>query len=485
MRKRFEPQPEIGQTPIECIKIPTRSRDEIPAVLRALQHIYKTPELNEKVFKILEKKIGEKKTGRPGMNYWEILVLGVVRLALDANYDKLEHVANYDSLVRSMLGISNTNFFGEGKQYPYQTIRDNVSLLDEKTIDKINELVVKAGHSFKKKDELSVKMDSYVLESNVHFPTDINLLWDAARKCMSIIKNIQKESKTVINGWRKLDYWNKRTKNAYIVVSRIHSRGGKNKEFRLYESAGNYLDIAEIILEKINSTKPQILEISSSSLYGKIAYINLLYFIEMLDKHIDLLKRRVIKGEKIPQSEKIFSLFEPYTEWINKGKSGNRVELGLKIAIATDQYGFILNHKVMEKEQDAKITVPFSSKLLKSWEINSISFDKGFWSKDNFEKLKDKVENLVMPKKGKRNKEEKQRESSNNFKSLKNRHAAIESDINSLEHHGLNRCPDRGIKSFKKYTSLGILSFNLHRLGNMLIAEDRKQEQKKQKKKAA
>ncbi len=106
MRKRFEVQYELGTTPIEEIKIPIKSRDELPPVLLALQHIFVSAELNRKIFNILEKRIEIKRTGKPGMSLWEIFVLGVVRLTLDANYDRLEHIANYDMIVRDLLGIS-------------------------------------------------------------------------------------------------------------------------------------------------------------------------------------------------------------------------------------------------------------------------------------------------------------------------------------------------------------------------------------------
>jgi hypothetical protein len=78
MRKKFDIQYELGCQPIERINIPFKSRDELPAVLRALQYIYVTPELNKRIFALLEEKIfsrtGESRTGRPGMHLWEILV---------------------------------------------------------------------------------------------------------------------------------------------------------------------------------------------------------------------------------------------------------------------------------------------------------------------------------------------------------------------------------------------------------------------------
>jgi hypothetical protein len=108
-----------------------------------------TPEINEKIFKILESKIKIKKKGRTGTTLWEILVLAVVRLTLDANYDRLEDMANHHKLVRDLLGVNTFN--GPGKRYPLQTIKDNVSLLDEQVIEEINEIVVKSGHSLLKK----------------------------------------------------------------------------------------------------------------------------------------------------------------------------------------------------------------------------------------------------------------------------------------------------------------------------------------------
>jgi transposase, IS5 family len=102
-RKLFQIQ--LGQTTIEKIQIPLKSRDEMPPILAGLQWIFLTPEVNEAVFQVLEKKLqgGKKQTGRPGMDLWHILVLGVTRLGLDCDFDRLEYHANFDSLLREIL----------------------------------------------------------------------------------------------------------------------------------------------------------------------------------------------------------------------------------------------------------------------------------------------------------------------------------------------------------------------------------------------
>lgn len=94
MRKSFGVQLSLGAVPIEKVEIPTKSRDEMPPVLAALQWIFVTPEVSQEVFGVLEKSIAasSKSTGRPGMDLWHILVLGVIRMTLDANYDRLHYV---------------------------------------------------------------------------------------------------------------------------------------------------------------------------------------------------------------------------------------------------------------------------------------------------------------------------------------------------------------------------------------------------------
>ena len=151
MRKKIEPQKKLGAISIAEVKLPLKSRDELPPILKALQHIYATPELKEEVFRILEEKVmrGKKKTGRYGMELWHILVLSVVRTGLDANYDRLEDFANHHSLIRKIMGVETG--FAEGKVFSIQSIKDNVSLLDGETINRINDVVLKAGHQLVKK----------------------------------------------------------------------------------------------------------------------------------------------------------------------------------------------------------------------------------------------------------------------------------------------------------------------------------------------
>ena len=200
---------------------------------------------------------------------------------------------------------------------------------------------------------------------------------------------------------------------------------------------------------------------------------NLFRYMEFLNKFIDLLDRRILQGEQIPHEEKIFSIFEEYTELIKKGKLHPNVELGKKVAITTDQFNLIVDYRIMEHESDSEIVIPLADKILRLFPVHSWSFDKGFYNQESKELLKLFIPKPVMPKKGKLNLLEKEEESQCHFIKTKNQHSAIESNINELEHRGLDRCPDRGYHHFCRYVGLGVCAYNLRRIGGHLMEQDR------------
>ncbi len=199
MRKAFDSQMKLGEVDIAGIQLDLRSRDEIPKLLMGLQAIYSNKEIREKVFAVLEKALPKtsKKTGRPGMELWKILVLGTLRLNCNWDFDKVKEMADNHSTLREMLGHAK---WIDDKKYPLQTLKDNISLFTPETLDAVNTIVVEYGHILLKKTEkLNCRCDSFVVESNVHYPTDINLLFDSVRKTVELISNVCKDLN--ISGW--------------------------------------------------------------------------------------------------------------------------------------------------------------------------------------------------------------------------------------------------------------------------------------------
>ena len=479
MRHPFQAQPDLQITPIEKIRLPLKSRDELPPILAGLQWIWSHPTLKAEIFALLEAKIlaGKQATGRTGMDLWQILVLGVVRLGLDADWDRLEDLANHHLLVRQMLGVPTMPWGEDAKVFGHQTLRDNVALLDDELLQQINAAIAAAGREvFAKKAgapgaALEVKVDSYVLETDVHFPTDLNLLWDAGRKCVDLIEGYHAAGYE-LPGWRKAKAWRRQLKNLQRSTSQIVYRGGPNKEARVKQAVREYLVVGRALEVKVRASLMELCDLSVAA----TRWEQLAYFHAMLAKHLGLVARRLLHGETIPAHEKVFSLFEPHTEWIQKGKQRPNVELGHKLLLATDQQQLIQDYAVLLGEAEVDQSIPVTDRLLGRYgagSVASISFDKGFTRTADRELLSLYVPEVVMPKRGKKNAAETERESEKKFVALRKQHSAVESEINSLEHHGLNRCLDVGIKGCQRYVGYGVMSYNLHVIGRELLARQR------------
>ena len=480
MRKRFEQQLAIGGLLIEETPIPIAKRNgALPALFASLKQIYCDSKWNKRVFDIIEAKMPStnKNTGRPGLNLWQIFVLAQVRLCQNISYDELHFMTNSNTLLRQLLGIETKSGF-DRVNIGYQRIIDNVGLLNDEMVKELNNLIVEIGHDvFKKKDDTAsrLKTDSFVVESNVHFPTDYNLLWDSARKCIDTIVRLEKEG--ILEGWRKKNNWRAELKNKMRVLGRATASGGKTKQDRLKSAAEKYLTKAKAFYNKVEES---INDISVADAKAMALIIQLEEYKALLEKHIDLTERRILKGEKIPHDEKLFSIFEQYTEWINKGKMRPNVELGKKVGITTDEYNLIVDYEIMENQSDSEIVEFLTQRILAKFKVASWSFDKGYWSKDNKALLSAQIETVVLPKKGKRNASETDEERQPLFKKLRNKHSAVESNINELENRGLNRCPDKGYPNFKRYVGLAVCAYNLKKIGAQLLELERQRLKKEQ-----
>jgi hypothetical protein len=377
-----------------------------------------------------------------------------------------------------MLGVPPTPWGVDAKVFSRQTLRDNVALLDDALLREINARVAAAGREvFAKKGgaplaALAIKVDTYVLETDVHFPTDLNLLWDAARKCVDLMEKYRDQFHYALNGWRKSRDWQRRLKALERAASHAVYRGGVNQETRVRHAVRDYLAAASDLSTKVNTS---LLELCGQPVEAA-HWEALAYFHGMLDKHRDLIARRLLKEETIPAAEKIFSLFEPHTEWIAKGKHRPNVELGHRLLIATDQHQLIQDYDVPVGGADVDQSVPVADRLLGRYgagSLASLSFDKGFTRAEDRDLLSLYVPTVVMPKRGKKTATETEAERRPLFVALRRQHSAVESEINSLEHHGLNRCLDVGLTGYRRYVGYGVLSYNLHVIGRERLARER------------
>ena len=128
MRKVIDLRRPLGSVPIEDIKLNAKCRDDVPAILIGLQAIYKDKATREELFRLLDAHVlpdRRRDTGRPGMDFWSIVVMGVLKQGLNCDYDRLQDLANEHGSIRKMLGHADF----DDSTYELQTIRDNVELM--------------------------------------------------------------------------------------------------------------------------------------------------------------------------------------------------------------------------------------------------------------------------------------------------------------------------------------------------------------------
>jgi hypothetical protein len=397
------------------------------------------------------------------MTLWSILVLGTLRLNCNWDYDKVQEIANNHRTLRQMLGHG---ILDSGKRYPRQTLCDNVRWFTPEVLGAINRIVVEAGHAqlaITPEEKLHGRCDSFVVETDVHFPTDINLLWDAMRKALELGREIA--SAYCIEGWRQTGHNLRSVKNLYRQVQKLREKDTDSAECKA--ATERYVKMAEELFARIHNSLG--LHKASRGNAFEMRAEDVLYYVEHGERLANQIRRRCLLGEKIAHEEKIFSLFEPYTEWISKGKAGVPQELGLRVGIIECESGFILHHRVMEKETDDQSAIPFIQETRKLFpQLSGCSFDKGYHSPENQQALARLLDALVLPRKGKLDSWELKIEKAEGFVEKRRRHSAVESAINALENHSLDRCLDFGLDGFKRYVALAVVARNIQLLGRNL-----------------
>ena len=304
------------------------------------------------------------------------------------------------------------------------------------------------------------------------------------RKVITLVARVCEE--LGLSGWRQSKHNTRKLKKLYRHAQQLkRSRAGtaeraQERERRIKEAHRLYIDEAEGYVKKARATIRGLVGIVANMRWLASIY-EIENYLRHAERQIDQIRRRVLEGETIPHEEKIFSVFEPHTEWISKGKAGVAQELGLKVCIVEDQHGFVLNHMVMKKSTDEKVAVVITEETKRRYPaLVSCSFDKNFWSPENKRQLSRILESAVLPKKGKLNEEQRIEEGRQEFVAARQQHPAVESGIQALENHGLDRCPDHSLQGFERYVALAVVGRNIQVLGTILW----KQHERKQKRKA-
>jgi len=425
MREPIKRQMTIGGVGIGNIEFDLNCRHEIVPILIALQRIYTKRKLLNKVLELIKKDVlgtKEENRGAYGLDYWEILVLAAVRHGCALDYDALHDLANNHKKLRQIMGLGTV----DKKRYTKSTIHDNITKITPERIQEISDLLIKEGHNLFPKAIEKVRGDSFVVQTNIHHPTDANLILDGIRKLLSLVSSLA--AILLIVGWRKHGYWWCRAKKLNRSIQRVARSKKGDKDEKLKALYQELIALGGDIIERCKETIATAKKLKKGDLVVNSLIDELEQCIEFTQNQCDLAFRRVILGEQIPHKDKVFSLFESHTELINRGKMPYPIEFGHRVLVIQDRAGFILAYQIMDHTTDEKVVVPVMKTLQKRYggRIISASFDKGFWTPENLQELEKIVQCACLPKKGKRSEKDSEREGAPAFGKARQWHAGIE-----------------------------------------------------------
>lgn len=447
-------------------------RDEIIPILFALKYLYSQSELRDLILDLVAQDVNENTRsdlGREGLDYWSIIVLAAVRLGCNFDYDKLQDLAEQHRSLRRIMGIGD---WQEQVELSSRTIQDNISLLKPATLEAISHAIVEEAYRLNPEAAEKQRADSFVVETNIHYPTESSLIADGLRKVIELCLVLC--GIYGLSGWRQHAHLLGRIKQITRRIDRISSKKGPGYKKKLEEQYRRLLKLSKRILARADETCEDL--ISSCALkdseVSQVAEIKV--FIERTRQVCGTARRRVLEGETVPNEDKLFSIFEPHTQLYKRGKAGQEMQFGRLVLIFEDAAGFIPHHYVMPRDvQDEDVAISETRKLQArlGGRVKSISFDRGFHSPENQEELPKVVPEICVPKPGAQQSVKQMETASVTFHESKQRHPGVESAIGALQSgNGMTRCRDVGEVGFERYVALAVLGRNIHSLGKLLIA---------------
>jgi len=313
MRLAYQEQPRLDCPPVSAVELNRHCRDEIIPILRALQQVYGQVAVRTELFELVAKDVNPESSpdrGRKGMDYWMIVVLAAVRLGCDFDYDRLQDLAEQHRTLRLMMGLGAWQDAEE--DFGWRRIRDNVCLLRPATLEKINHLIVAAGHALKPEAIHRVRGDTFVVETNIHYPTESSLIRDGLSKVLPLAAELAAQHGQP--GWRQHEHLLGKVKQLVRHISR-RSRAKNLGADRLKPGYQRLLALAEDLLQR---ARQLLVALSCRIDEPAIDWVgaglgdaraHLLHYVQLTAKVCATARRRVLLGETVPNEEKIFIIF--------------------------------------------------------------------------------------------------------------------------------------------------------------------------------
>jgi IS5 family transposase len=425
--------------------------------------------LVEQVRKDLERGLKNAGTGRNGIAPSQVLRSLVLMRVKNWDYRELQERINDGFTLRS---------FTEFDSHPvpkHDAFNRAFNRITPETLRDINQLVIQAAVQLGLEDGKALRVDTTVVESNIHYPTDATLLWDAVRTITRLIEDLHEKLPDRVQGFTN------RTRSARRRMQAIQRMSAAE---RTRQQEPKYRELIRITEQVVNNAR-QVVEkakpAAASAGADLIASLvidslrnQITGYCKLADRVIDQSRRRVLQGETVPTEEKIYSIFEPDTDLIKRGKAQKPVEFGHKVFLAESAQGLITDYQVLNGNPSD--TDHVQSSLDRHKQTFGIppelyATDRGFFSAENVQYSEKAGVTLVsIPQRGgHKTAEQNVLERSKAFKQAQRFRAGIEGRISVLfRGRGMKRCPFKGRQHFELLVSAAVLANNLMRIADLL-----------------
>lgn len=345
--------------------------------------------------------------------------------------------------------------------------------LTPQTLKAVNDLVVRAAVELGLEDGAKLRVDTTVVQTDIHHPTDNTLLWDLVRVVTRLVRRLAKALEL-----RRIKGFCDRTRSArrrMYEIQRMTTRQRHEEQTRTYRAL---IDIAEEVVANARAGLERTRAMRGTDVFADMAIEELRrqveHFCALGDRVIDQARRRVLFGEQVGTDEKIYSIFEPHTDLIKRGKVRAPVEFGHKVFLAESAQGLITQYEVLKGNPPDEVHV--GSSLQRHRQAfgrapELYGSDRGFFSEQNLASCEHAgVKLACIPQRGgKRTPRREAYERSAAFKDGQRFRAGIEGRISVLfRGRGMKRCLAEGRDRFELWVGAAVLANNLMRIAALL-----------------
>ena len=442
---------------------------EMDPVLSELDHLLEDDILFQGVKADLAKRYPQTLTrGRPSTPVEVTLRILTVKRLYGWSYEETEHFVNDSLVLRQFCRI-----YLEAVPDDTTLIRW-ANLIGGETLARVNDRVVELARLLKVTRGRKLRMDSTVVETNIHYPTDSGMLGDGVRVLSRLLRRARKVIGDAGDVGREV--FRTRTRSVRRLAQQIHRIARRKGEQAAEEMKETYAKLIKVA--KTNRAQAQAV---CAALQGRAeeAAQQLVEqferFLPLVDQAIEQAKRRVIDGDVVPATEKLLSMFEPHTQIIVRHKAGKPVEFGRKVFLDEVEGGIISRYEIL------KDVMPDQEQLPDSLERHRQRFgrapdllagDRGCYSSRNERLAKEAgVKRVVLPKTGRLSPERRKYEKQRWFRRGMRFRSGSEGRISVLKRcYGLDCSLNHGEDGFGRWVGWSILTSNLATISRTVAA---------------